>query len=53
MSGVRTRSSVSEDSTGSAVEARMTEETRKEKDSLAKASMLEGAEFGTSDETKY
>lgn len=40
-SGVSTRSSVSAESTGRAVEARMTEETRKEKESLAKASMAD------------
>ena len=39
-SGVRTRSSVSEDSTGRAVQARMTEETRRENGSLANASMM-------------
>lgn len=39
-SGVRTRSSVSADWTGRAAEARMTEETRRENESLAKASIL-------------
>ena len=40
LSGVRTRSSVSADPTGRAVHARMRDETRKEKGSLAKASMV-------------
>ena len=46
-SGVRTKSSVSEDWTGRAAEARMTEETRKEKESLAKASIVAAARVGT------